>query len=98
MNEPCASIPADATSEVSPDPVSKEADVETPIEQPAIEENHTEDAVGDSTVVQDNPQTTDHDVVVANIALAEAKPYSPPDMPAKKAPEVVRMKMWSILK
>ena len=96
-DETCASIPADATSEVSPDPVSKEADVETPIVQPTTEESHTEDAVGDPIAVQDTPDPTDHDVVAANVALAEAENSSAPDMPAKKVPQVVCVKLQLLL-
>jgi hypothetical protein len=92
-NETCASILGDATSEVSLDPVSKEADVETPIEQPAIEKGHTEDAEGDPIVAQDSPDQIGHDVVAANVALAEAENDSAPDMPSKKASEVVRTKL-----
>ena len=53
--------------------------------------------MGDPSVVQVIPEETDHDVV-ANIALAEAEHDSAPDMPAKKAPEVVRMEKRSISK
>ena len=53
-----------------------------------VEEDHTENAVGNPSVVQVIPEETDHDVV-ASIALAEAEHDSAPDMPAKKAPEVV---------
>jgi hypothetical protein len=52
--------------------------------------------VGDPTVIQDIPESTHQDVVAANITLAEAENDSAPDMPAKKVPQVVCMKLQLI--